>query len=153
MKHLMSEQEYYEMYDTIGVAMEVYNTLGRGLQEAVYQEAMEMEFSLQNIKASGQYPIHIWYKGQKMEKYYLADFYYHGMMVELKSVENLCPEHRSQLFNYMRLCKVERGILINFGETKLRCERYLYQPDDDSFVLLSKSNYKDYIETKKEISE
>lgn len=153
MKKRMSEQEYNEMYNTIGVALEVFNTLGRGLQEAVYQEAMNMEFSIRNIKVFGQYPIYIWYKGQKMNKYYLADFYYNGMMVELKSTEVLCPEHRSQLFNYMRLCKVERGVLINFGEKNLRCERYIYQPHDDSFVLLSKINIKDYVETRKEISE
>jgi hypothetical protein len=46
----------------------------------------------------------------------------------------------------MRISNVERGLLINFGERSLRAERYLYLPEDDDFVLLTKTNYKDYID-------
>ena len=80
-----------------------------------------------------------------MEKVYYADFYYKGIIVELKSVQEICSDHRAQLFNYMRITQQYRGILLNFGEGSLRAERYLYIPAYDDFVLLSKDNYRDYI--------
>lgn len=87
----------------------------------------------------------IFYKGQLMKKTYIADFIYKGIVVETKSTEALCPEHRAQLFNYMRISKKQIGILINFGEKSLRAERYLYQPETDDFVLLTKENYMNHI--------
>ena len=69
-------------------------------------------------------------------------------MVELKSVASLLPEHRAQLFNYMRITGTLRGILVNFGEKSLRAERYLYLPAEDDFVLVNESNYRQFIENK-----
>ena len=80
-----------------------------------------------------------------MEKTYYADFFYKGIIIELKSTDSICSDHRAQLFNYMRITKQQRGILLNFGEKSLRAERYLYLPDQDDFILLSQENYKDYI--------
>ena len=80
-----------------------------------------------------------------MKKHYVADFYYKGIIIELKSVEELSPEHRAQLINYMRISRQNQGLLINFGEKSLRTERYIYNPDDDDFILLTKQNYKHYI--------
>ena len=84
-----------------------------------------------------------------MKKYYVADFVYNGIIVELKSVSGIIPEHRAQLFNYMRITSTHRGILINFGEKNLHSERYLYIPEEDDFVLLNESNYKQYIQENK----
>ena len=81
-----------------------------------------------------------------MEKTYYADFYYQGVLVELKAVDKILSEHRSQLFNYMRITHLIRGILLNFCEKSLRAERYLFQPESDRFVLLTQENYKLYIE-------
>ena len=86
------------------------------------------------------------YKDVVLEKIYYADLYYHGVIIELKSVDEIVSDHRAQLFNYMRITNQYRGVLINFGEKRLRAERYLYLPEDDDFVLLSQENYKDYIE-------
>ena len=80
-----------------------------------------------------------------MDKVYYADFYYQGVVVELKAVEKILSDHRSQLFNYMRIAHQDRGVLLNFCEKSLRAERYLYLPDDDRFVLLTQNNYKLYI--------
>ena len=80
-----------------------------------------------------------------MEKVYYADFYYHGVVVELKAVEKILSEHRSQLFNYMRISHMERGVLLNFCERSLRAERYLYNQATDRFVLLTQDNYKKYV--------
>ena len=116
----MTKQEYKDIYDVVGTAMEVYNTLGRGMSELIYQEAL-------------------------MEKTFYADFMYKDIIIELKSADSICSDHRAQLFNYMRITKMYRGLLLNFGEKKLRAERYLYLPEDDNFILLTQENYMHYI--------
>lgn len=141
----MTQQEYLDIYEIVGAAMEVYNQLGRGMEEAIYQEALQREFQLRSIPFEREKVLSIWYKGIKMDKFYSADFCSNGVMIELKSVSTLTSEHRAQLFNYMRISKTSRGLLINFGERGLHCERYLYQPEDDDFVLLNESNFKEYI--------
>ena len=142
----MSKEEYKEMYDIVGAAMEVHNTLGYGMAEPIYQEALSMELELNGIKAEREKPLAVYYKGTEMKKHYVVDFFCQGIIVEVKSVEKLCPEHRAQLFNYLRISHMHRGLLINFGERGLRAERYLYLPDRDDFVLLTKANYKLYID-------
>ena len=81
-------------------------------------------------------------------KKYYADFYYKGIIIELKSVEEIIPIHRAQLFNYLRMTGLQRGIIFNFSEESLYTERYLYLPQYDEFVLLNHDNYKDYISDK-----
>ena len=89
--------------------------------------------------------LRLYYKDILMEKVYYADFYYQGVVVELKAVDTILSEHRSQLFNYMRISRQERGLLLNFCERSLRAERYLYIPESDKFILLTQRNYKSYI--------
>ena len=101
---------------------------------------------IEGMIAEREKPLNIYYKDKLMKKFYVADFYYNDIIVELKAVDKLNSEHRAQLFNYMRISNIERGLLINFGERSLRAERYLYLPEDDDFVLLTKTNYKDYID-------
>ena len=134
------------MYDVVGAAMEVHATLGRGLSEPIYQEALMMELDMRGLKAEREKPLSVYYKGKLLSKYYVADFYYKDIIVELKAVDKLNSDHRAQLFNYMRICDIDRGLLINFGEKSLRAERYLYLPKEDDFILLTKANYKDYID-------
>jgi GxxExxY protein len=141
----MTRQEYKDLYDVVGAAMEVYNQLGRGMSEPIYQEALAMEFALRGMNAEREKELRSYYKGTLMKKTYYADFFYKGIIIELKSVEEINSEHRAQLFNYMRITKQHRGILFNFGEVGLYAERYLYQPEYDNFVLLNQDNYKAYI--------
>lgn len=142
---MIAKAEYMDMYHVIGAAMTVHQILGRGLEEPVYQEALGIEFERCGIKAIPQFPIHCFYGDVKMKKFYLADYYLDGLVIELKSVENLCSEHRAQLFNYMRLTHTTRGLLINFGERSLHSERYIYNEESDDFILLTEHNYKKYI--------
>ena len=141
----MTKQEYKDMYDVVGAAMEVYNTLGRGMAEAIYQEALAVEMKKREMDYEREKMLRLFYKDVLLEKTYFADFYYHGIVIELKSVDEICSEHRAQLFNYMRITKKDRGILLNYGEKGLHTERYLYLPEDDDFVLLTHENYKFYI--------
>ena len=133
------------MYNVVGAAMEVHSTLGRGMAEQIYQEALAMEMNLRGMNAEREKQLRLCYKGVQMEKIYFADFYYKGIIIELKSVEQICSDHRAQLFNYMRITKKDKGILFNFGEKSLHTERYLYEQEDDNFVLLTQDNYRFYI--------
>jgi GxxExxY protein len=133
------------MYDVVGAAMEVFNTLGRGMAEAIYQEALAIEFQQRGMKAEREKMLSLSYKGVPMQKTYFADFYYNGILVELKSVEEVSSDNRAQLLNYMRITGKERGLLFNFGEKSLHTERYLYLPEEDDFVLLNQDNYKSFV--------
>ena len=142
----MTRQEYKEIYDVVGAAMEVHATLGRGMAEPIYQEALAIEMNKRDMVVEREKPLRLQYKDVILEKIYYADFYYNGIIIELKSVEDICSDHSAQLFNYMRITGKDRGVLINFGEKRLRAERYLYLPEDDDFVLLTQDNYKDYVD-------
>ena len=141
----MTKQEYKDIYDVVGTAMEVYNTLGRGMSELIYQEALAMEMNEREMTFEREKQLKLYYKGALMEKTFYADFMYKDIIIELKSADSICSDHRAQLFNYMRITKKYRGLLLNFGEKKLRAERYLYLPEDDNFILLTQENYMHYI--------
>ena len=142
----MTKQQYMDMYDIVGAAMEVYNTLGRGMEEPIYQEALQMELDERGIGYKREVWFDMFYKGKKMKKRYKADFVINGVIVELKSVTIFSSEHRAQLFNYMRITKQNRGILMNFGGKSFAAERYWYQEETDDFILLKESNYRDYVD-------
>jgi GxxExxY protein len=113
-----------ESYKIIGAALSVYNEIGSGFLEAVYQEAIEKEFCLQNIPYKREVSFPIYYKGELLSKNYIADFVcYDKMIVELKAVSSLSPEHKAQVINYLKASKLELGLLVNFGESKLKYER------------------------------
>lgn len=141
----MTQKEYKEIYDVVGAAMEVYNTLGRGLAEPIYQEALAIEMTKRGMTYEREKELKLYYKGTILNKTYFADFYYNGIIIELKSVVELISEHRAQLFNYMRITKSNRGILFNYGEKGLHTERYLYIPETDDFELINHINYNQYI--------
>ena len=142
----MTRQEYKDIYEVVGAAMEVHATLGRGMAEAIYQESLVVEMQKRGMDVEREKELRLSYKDVLLEKRYFADLFYHNVIIELKSVEEISSEQRAQLFNYMRITGKHRGILLNFGEKRLRAERYLYLPEDDDFVLLSQDNYRDYIE-------
>ena len=142
----MTRQEYRDIYEVVGAAQEVHKTLGRGLSELIYQEALSIEMKERGMEFEREKQLNLYYKKHLMEKTYFADFYYKGILIELKAVDKILSEHRAQLFNYMRITRLDRGILLNFCERSLRAERYYYSSESDSFILLTQNNYKLYIE-------
>ena len=115
----------HEAYEIIGAAMEVHNTLGQGFLESVYQEALEIEMRKRNIPFTSQSKIQILYKDVPMEHYFEADFVcYDKIIVELKSVSTILPEHEAQIINYLRATGFKLGILLNFNEESLFFKRY-----------------------------
>ena len=123
----MGELFKKEGYALIGAAFEVYNELGFGLLEEIYQQALEIEFKLKNIPFDSKKRLEVYYKFEKLDKIYIPDLYVHnGIIVELKSVSELNKEHEAQLINYMKLTKSKIGYLINYGsKDKLEWERYI----------------------------
>ena len=107
-----------DSYKIVGAAMEVYNQLGHGFLEAVYQEALEREFKSRGIPYEREKELTIYYKGEPLEQTYKADFIcYEDIIVELKAVAMLQDSHRSQVYNYLRATKNKLGLLINFGNS------------------------------------
>ena len=109
---------YYkeETYKINGAAMKVYNTLKHGFLEAVYQEALEIEFKKRGIPFEKEKELTIFYDGVELKQTYRADFVCYGnIIVELKAVAQLDDVHRSQVYNYLCATGYKVGILFNFG--------------------------------------
>ena len=99
----------------MGAAFEVYNQLGYGMAEEVYQQCLEIELELRDIPFATKRELRLEYKGRLIDKTYIPDlFVFNAIVVELKAVAELIPEHESQLFNYMRIARKPVGYLINF---------------------------------------
>lgn len=109
---------YYkeETYKINGAAMKVYNTLKHGFLEAVYQEALEIEFKKRGIPFEREKELTIFYDGVELKQTYRADFVCYGnITVELKAVSQLDDVHRSQVYNYLCATGYKVGLLFNFG--------------------------------------
>lgn len=105
-----------EVYVIVGAAMEVYNELGCGFLEPVYQEALEIELPLRGIPFEPQKELPISYKGRRLQKTYVADFIaFEKVIVEIKALDRLTSRGESQLLNYLKATNLQVGMLINFG--------------------------------------
>ena len=113
MSDLLFEQESYAIN---GAAMDVYNNLGRGFLEAVYQEALGIELTTRGIPFEPQKELFISYKGKLLEKKYIADFLVYGkIIVEIKAQKNLTDVDKAQTINYLKATGCELALLYNFG--------------------------------------
>ena len=114
-----------ESYEIVGACMEVHNNLGPGFLESVYQEALAREFLERKIPFLEQWGIDVYYKGEKLEKKFFADFICYGeIIIEIKAMEGFVPEHEAQLINYLKATQKPLGLLINFGAEKLQYRRF-----------------------------
>ena len=115
-----------ESYKIIGACIEVHKELGCGFLEAVYQEALEIEFKNQGIPFEREKELKIYFKGIELRKRYNADFVCYGKIIlETKAAKELCDNHRAQIINYLKATKMKLGLLVNFGETSLKYERFI----------------------------
>ena len=124
----MSEHPFAaEGYAFMGAAFEVHNVMGGGMLEEIYQQSLEVELVLRQIPFVRKHELKVYYKGRELERRYMPDlFVFEKIVVELKSVATLCPEHEAQLMNYMRITHSPIGYLVNFGPIgKLQYERFI----------------------------
>jgi GxxExxY protein len=110
----MFEEEGYKL---MGAAFEVYNELGYGMAEEVYQQSLEIELSLRGIPFRTKSDLKVFYKEHLLDTFYRPDLLvWNAMCVELKAVSGLACDHEAQLFNYMRIARLAVGYLLNFGK-------------------------------------
>lgn len=106
-----------ELYAIVGAAIDVYNELGSGFLEAVYQEAMELELGWRKIPFESQKALCINYKGRCLNKTYCADVICFGsVLVELKAMNAISGREESQMLNYLKATGLRVGVIINFGD-------------------------------------
>ncbi len=105
-----------EGYDFMAAVFDVYNEMGNGFLEEVYQESLELELNQRRIPFTAKPRLTLFYKGQPLKKYYEADLIVIGeIVVELKAVKILATEHEAQLINYLKATGKRVGYLVNFG--------------------------------------
>jgi GxxExxY protein len=112
-------------YEIIGAAMEVHRILGPWYLEAVYQEALEIELELRGIAFEAKPQLRVAFKGRKLRSYYVPDFLVGEVVVEIKAQSGLSAIDMAQTLNSMECAHSHVGLLINFGEPRLRWKRFV----------------------------
>ena len=101
--------------EIINAFYKVYNALGYGFLEKVYENALVLELEKQGLKAQTQVPIQVYYEGKIVGKYFADLLVADVVIVELKAAEKLIAAHETQLINYLKATAIEVGLLLNFG--------------------------------------
>ena len=124
MSLLLFEEETFVIR---GAVFEVYREMGAGFLEPVYQECLESEFASKGISFVSQPELKLNYKGQPLKQTYRPDVIcYEQIIIELKAVKNIAPEHRAQVLNYLKATNLRLGLLVNFGSyPKAQIERLI----------------------------
>jgi len=129
------EQLKQYVYDILGCCQRVHQGMGSFLNEYMYQDALEIELSEQEIPFVKEYTFCTHYHGKPIKHTHRVDFKVkEHVFVECKAVDNLGTEERQQLWNYMRLSKTRIGILYNFAPIKDQCEKYYLDIDSQRIV-------------------
>ncbi|MDR2813213.1 MAG: GxxExxY protein [Prevotellaceae bacterium] len=124
----MSHLHEKETYQIIGAAMEVHKELGGSFLEAVYREALEREFLIRNIPYVREQQLNIYYKENRLSKFYIADFVcFDRIIVELKALPALTNDNMAQAINYLKATDSEIGLLVNFGKSSLEYKRLIFE--------------------------
>ncbi len=104
-----------ESFAIRGAVMEVYSQMGTGFLETVYQSCLEIEFQQRSIPFISQPTLHVHYKQATLEKVFVPDFVcYDKIILEIKAVQNILPEHKAQAFNYLKASRMRLALLVNF---------------------------------------
>lgn len=105
-----------ESYQIMGACFEVYNHMGSGFLESVYQECLEIELQERGIPFVPRASLELQYKGRSLKKKFEPDFVcFEKIILEIKAVEELCNEARAQVHNYLHAARYRLGILVNFA--------------------------------------
>lgn len=117
----LDEDEDLLTREIIGKAIAIHRVLGPGLLESVYEYFLAHELRKGGLRVERQRPVAVEYQGQVVDLGFRPDLMVNGeVIVEVKTVEKLAPVHQAQLLSYLRLARIERGLLINFHAYALR---------------------------------
>jgi GxxExxY protein len=99
----------------IGVFYDVYNELGYGFLESVYEDCMMIALHDANIAARGQVPLPVWFRGHRIGEFRADILVENTVLLELKAARAFDPAHEAQLLHYLKSTQIEVGLLLNFG--------------------------------------
>ena len=117
----MNEMKDQLTYDIIGACMKVHSELGSGFLEAVYQEALEFEFSQRRIQYFREKELPINYCGHRLKAFYKVDFlFFRSIILELKALSSIGNTEQAQVIIYLKASKLKKGLLVNFGSKSLQ---------------------------------
>jgi GxxExxY protein len=136
----LEKSEYLDkLYRITGAGMKVYNEIGYGYSEPIYQECLSIECERSAIPWEREKLLKMYYKGQMLKNEYKADFVCFGNVItEIKAVSFLNSEHRAQLFNYLRITQSKAGVLINFCDsTRFIAENYMLDEESNHYLMVS----------------
>ena len=111
--------------DIINAFYHVYNTLGYGFLEKVYENALAKEFTKRGHAVKQQVPIQVFYEGESVGEYFADLLVDDKVILELKAVEEIAKAHEAQLINYLKATNIQVGLLLNFGP-KAEFKRKIY---------------------------
>ncbi len=121
--------EYGAITGTIlEAAFEVSNELGAGFVESVYQHALEMAIQAKGLQCRAEAPISVYFRGVSVGQFYADLVVEDVVLVELKAVKSLLPEHDAQTINYLKASGITVGLLINFGTARIEYHRLYGKP-------------------------
>ena len=115
-----------EVFRIQGALFEVFRTMGPGFLESIYQQCAAIEFAKREIPFEALKALPVEYKGERLGSGFVADFVcFDRIIIELKAVRAIAPEHRAQTINYLRATGLKLALLVNFGASpKLQIERF-----------------------------
>ena len=112
-------------YRTVGLCQQVHREMGPFLNEYMYQEALDILFEENGMERVKEYYFSVIFHGKMIKHKHYVDFLVgNDILIECKAIDQLGPEQRQQLWNYMRLSGISIGILYNFAPVHDQCERY-----------------------------
>ncbi len=107
----------------ISICYEVHNELGHGFSVKVHENSLVIALREAGLEAQQQHPIKVMFRGHTVGEYFVDILVENNVILELKALESLRPEHHSQIINYLKATNRERGLLINIGSPKLDIKR------------------------------
>ena len=114
-------------FRVVGCAMAVLNELGHGLREKIYERALCVEFQHQGIHFQQQHIYPVYYRGEHIDDYIPDLEVEWRLVVEIKTVDKIIPEHLGQVLNYLRITGLEAGVILNFKHPKLEWKKVVLQ--------------------------
>jgi GxxExxY protein len=113
--------------EILGVYYDVYNEIGHGFLESVYNNCMYLALTKLGLSVRRDVPVPVYFRGQDVGQF-KADLVVGGsVLIELKAVQNLDRTHEAQVMNYLRATELEVGLLLNFGSPKPQFRRIVFQ--------------------------
>jgi GxxExxY protein len=113
----------------IGCAFEVINELGTGFLESVYERALLLALRQKGLSAIAQHPVQVMFRNECVGDFYADMLVEEKVIVELKAVKAIAPEHQAQVINYLNATGIQVGLLINFGNPTLEYKRFTRSKD------------------------